>query len=87
MCGAKGSISWLRILTRTASCASGAKGEAHCAAAPIARLEVQGQAGPTILQWNQRANARGELQDSDRGAILDSFQASFARAEVAERRS
>ena len=55
-----------------------AKGEIHCNAMPVVRLDVKGQADPTILEWNEKAFELATFRDIDRGGILTSFQALFA---------
>ena len=54
------------------------KGEIHSNAMPIVRLDVKGQADPTILEWNENAFELDAFRNINRGDILASFQALFA---------
>ena len=62
-----------------------ARGEIHCDAVKIVRLEINGQADPTKLQWNHKA--LGSIAEVDREAVGNAFSALYADTEDAEWRS
>ena len=55
-----------------------AKDETHSNAMPIVRIDVKGQADPTILEWNENAFELASFRNINRGDVLTSFQALFA---------
>ena len=60
-----------------------AKGEAHCRAMPVARLDTQGRADFAVLEWNEKACESGQFRVIDRAAVLAAFRALFADAQAA----